>query len=181
MCIVIDALSLMLIFGMSYRSFDYCFTWKIPMYPRRSSRLKRGSKEEFQGSPSPSEGSIHHKQTKKQKGSLKKTKINDSGADTDDERDRDILDIIGSSRQKHVEEEKGWRSGVVNKGGESSDEDCDSVSSSISSGPSVPHSSSRKQRPWQSLCSACWNLYQRAKEMNAPILNKLLDNGEWMH
>lgn len=151
------------------------------MYPRRSSRLKKGSKEEFQESPSPSEVSSHHKRTKKQKGSLRKTKINVSGIDTDDERDRDIIDIIGNIHQKHVKKEKGRRTGVVNKEDESLDEDCDSNSSSISSGPSVPHSSTKKQRPWQDLCSACWNLYQRAKKMNSPIQNKLLDNGEWMH
>lgn len=142
------------------------------MYPRRSVRLSKGSKEEFQESPIPNEESHHHQWTKKQKRTLRKTKVDDSGANTADETDQDILDII----------DEGWCAAVADEGVDFSDEDCDSLADSISSGPSALHSSTaKKQRSSQGLCSACWNLYQKAKKMKSPIKDKLLDNGEWTH
>lgn len=148
------------------------------MYPRQSSRIRRGSKEEFQGSPSPNEP-IHHKWMKKKKSALRKTKVDDSGANTDDERDCEILDM-DSTQQKHLKKDEGWFARVDDEGVDLSDEDCGSVSS-ISSGPSALDSSnSRKQWLSQGFCSACWNLYKKAKKMKAPIKNKL-DNGEWSH
>lgn len=150
------------------------------MYRRQSSRLRKGSKEEFQGSLSPNE-SIHHKLTKKKKkGALRKTKVDDSGANTDDERDCDILDI-DSIQQKHIKKDEGLFAMVDDEGVDLSDEECGSVSS-ICSGPFIQdNSNSRKQRPSQGFCSACWNLYKKAKKMKAPIKNKLLDTGEWSH
>lgn len=152
------------------------------MYSRRSLRLRKGSKEEFQGSPSPNEEYIYHKWTKKQNKALRKTEVDDSEANTDDEKDRDILEIIDSAHQRRVKKDEGWSAGVPDEGVDSSDEDCDSVISSISSGPTVLHSNTaKKQRSLQGLCSACWNLYQKAKQMKGAIQNKLLDNGAWTH
>lgn len=163
---------------LSFRSFDFCIRWKLPMYPRQSSRIRKGSKEEFQGSPSPNEP-IYHKWMKKKKRALRKTKVDDSGANTDDERDCEVLDI-DSTQQKHVKKDEGWFARVDDEGVDLSDEDCGSVSS-ISSGPSALDSSnSRKQWLSQGFCSSCWNLYKKAKKMKAPIKNKL-DNGEWSH
>lgn len=140
------------------------------MYPRSSSRLRKGSGEEFQGSLSPIEKPIRHKRTKRQKRSLRKTQDDDSGADTDDERDCDILSVI--------EREEGWCSGVADEEVDLSDDDCDS----ISSGPSALHSSpAKRQEPSPGLCPTCWSLYKKAKKMKAPIKNKHLDNGEWTH
>lgn len=154
----------------------------VPMYPRRSFNLSKGSKEEFLESPSPNEESSHRQSTKKQKRTLRKTKVDDSGANTADETDQDILDIIDCAQQKHVNIEEGWCAAVADEGVDFSEEDCDSLTSSISSGPSALHSSTdRKQSSSQGLCSACWNLYQKAKKMKSPIKDKLLDNGEWTH
>lgn len=146
------------------------------MYPRQSSRIRKGSKEEFQGSPRPNE-SIHHKWMMKKR-ALRITKVDDSGANTDDESDCEILDI-DSTQQKHVKKDEGWFARVDDEGVDLSDEDCSSVSS-ISSGPSAWDSNSRKQRLSQGFCSACWSLYKKAKQVKAPIKNKM-DNGEWSH
>lgn len=148
------------------------------MYPRQSSRIRKGSKEEFQGSPSSNE-SVRHKWTKKKKKkkrAFRKTKVDDSGATTDDERNCDVFDI-DSTQQK----DEGWFARVEDEGVDLSDEDRGSVSS-ICSGPSVlDRSNSRKRRPSQGLCSACWKMYKKAKKVKAPIKNKLLDKGEWLH
>lgn len=150
------------------------------MYPRRSCRLRKGSKEEFQESPRPNEESSPPKWAKNRKRTLRETKVDDSGANTDDEAAQDILDIINCAHQKRVDIDEGWRAGVADEGVDFSDEDRDSVTSSISSGPSARHgSTAKKQRSSQGLCSACRNLYQKAKKMKAPVKNKLLDNGEW--
>lgn len=145
------------------------------MYPRQSSKIKKGCKEELLGSSSPNE-SIHHNWTKKKqkkKGALRKTKVDDSGATTDDGDTGDILDI-DSTQQKN----DGWFVRVDDEGVDLCDGDSSSVSS-ISSGPLVlDSSSSRKQRPSQDFCSACWNLYKKAKKVKAPLKNEL-DNGEW--
>ncbi|TNM98050.1 hypothetical protein fugu_014296 [Takifugu bimaculatus] len=129
-----------------YSSFEYCLKRKIPMYPRRSFSLSKGSKEEFQERPSPNEESRHHQGTKKKKRTLWKTKVDDSGANTADETDQDILDIIDCAQQKRVDIDEGWCAAVADEGVDFSDEDCESVTSSISSGPSALHSSTAKKQ-----------------------------------
>lgn len=147
------------------------------MYPMQSSRIRKGSKEEFQGSPS-SNVSIHYKWTKKKRRAWRETKVDNSEANTVEERDCDILDI-DSTQEKHVKKGEGWFARVDDEGVDLSDEDCSSVSS-ICSGPSALDSSnSRKQRPSQSFCSACWNLYKKAKKVKVPVKSKLLDKGKW--
>lgn len=146
------------------------------MYPRQSSKIGKGPKEEIRRSPSPNE-SIHHKWKKKKKRALGKTKVDDSGANTDDERDCDTLDI-DSTQQKDEEEELFTR--VDDEGVDFAGDDWDSISS-ICSGPSVLQSSDpRKQIPSRGVCSVCWNLYKKAKKVKAPNKNKV-DNGGWPH
>lgn len=148
------------------------------MYTRQSSRIRKGSKEKFQGSPSLNDDdvSFHHKGTKKKNRLLRKTKV-DSGTNTDDESNCYILDI-DTTQQKHVKKDEEWFARMHDEGLDLSDEDCGSVSS-ICSGPAALDSNiSRKQRPSQGFCSACRNLYKKAKklkEINNP------DNGEWSH
>lgn len=150
------------------------------MYTRQSPRIRKGSNEEFQGRLSPNE-SVHHKWTvkkkKKRKRALRKTRVDDSGANTDDERDCDVLDM-DSTQQKRVKKGEGWLATVDDEGVDLSDEDCCSVSS-ICSGPSVQdRGHSRKHRLSQGFCSACWNLYKKAKKAKAPVKKNLLDKGE---
>lgn len=150
------------------------------MYTRQSSRIATRSNEELQEGPNANE-SIHHKWTKKKKKkkrAWRKTKVDDSGANTDDERDCDFLD---GAQQKHVEKDGGWFATLHDEGVDLSDEGCRSVSS-ICSGPAVQDSSnSGKQRPSQGFCSACWNLYKKAKRAKAAVKNKLLDEGDrWL-
>lgn len=170
----------MLIVTISCRSFDYSVSWKLPMYTRQSATIKKGCKDEFQASSSPNE-SIHHKWTKKKKKeeALRNTKVDDGGATTDDKSDCDILDI-DSTQQKHVHKNDGWFVRVDDDGVDMSDGDCSSVSSVISGPLILDGSSSRKKRTSQNFCSACWNLYKKAKKVKAPFKNKL-DNGEWLH
>ncbi|GLD51375.1 uncharacterized protein AKAME5_000444600 [Lates japonicus] len=162
-----------------YRSFEYRLKWKGPMYPRRSSRLPQASKKSPQRSPSPNEEVIQRKLRGKRRGAWqRKTKADEGVVNTDKRSKRDIIDIINDTRDASVaEKDEGKFVAIADKGVDESDDDCCSVNSSIASGPSLlPHTSPRKQRPAQGLCSACQKLYQRAKKMKAPIKNKLLDN-----
>lgn len=146
------------------------------MYPRRSSRSTKASKERPQRSPSPDEEVIHRRSRgKRQRTGLRKTKADDSVVDTDEGRVRDIIDVINSTHDaKYVAKED------EEKLLELADEDCYSITSSTAPGPSVLHNTTvKKLRPSQSMCSACWKLYQKAKKMKAPMKNKLLDNGEY--
>lgn len=143
------------------------------MYPRRSSRSTKASKERPQRSPSPDEEVIHRRlRGKGQRTGLRKR---DSVVDTDEGRVRDIIDVINSTHYaKCVAKED------EEKLLELADEDCNSIRSSIASGPFVLHNTTvKKLRPSQGVCSACWKLYQKAKKMKAPMKNKLLDNGEY--
>lgn len=146
------------------------------MYPRRSSRSTKASKERPQRSPSPDEEVIHRRSRgKRQRTGLRKTKADDSVVDTDEWRVRDIIDVINSTHDaKYVAKED------EEKLLELADEDCNSIRSSIASGPSVLHNTTAKKlRPSQGMCSTCWKLYQKAKKMKAPMKSKLLDNSEY--
>lgn len=130
------------------------------MYPRRSSRSTKGSKQKAQRSPSPKKDVPHRPGGKRLR--------------------KDIIDLIDSSYDEDKEDEENVHL-VLDNGVYNSDDDdgCDSDISSVASGPSVLCKSfARKVRPSQPLCSACQKLFQKAKKMKAPIKNKLLDNGE---
>lgn len=168
----------MLTNGVSCSSFEYCLEWKLPMYTRRSSKLTKGSMGGSQRSPHPNDDSIHGMWEKRHSTALRKSKVTDNVVNTDEESVCDIIDIINGTHNAKRLAKEGEE--VDDEGLDSSDEDRHSVSSSVASGPSVLQSSSaRKGRPSQGLCSACWKLYHKAKKMKAPIIDKLLDNGEW--
>ncbi|XP_029308716.1 uncharacterized protein LOC115022051 isoform X1 [Cottoperca gobio] len=142
------------------------------MYPRRSSSRSKASKRSPQRSPSPTEEVIQRRlKGKRQRTGMKKTK-------TDEWRDRDIIDVINSTRDAKgvAEEDEGKFVEMTDKVDEL-DEDCVSVTSSIDSGPSLQHNaSSKKLSPSQGLCSACRTLYQKAKKMKTQMKDKRLDN-----
>ncbi|XP_075954189.1 uncharacterized protein LOC142956466 isoform X1 [Anarhichas minor] len=177
-CITLDRCFITL----CYRSFEYCVKWKLPMYPRRSSRPPKASKRSPQRSPSPNEEVIQRRwRGKRQRTGLREAEADDNLVNTDkEEEDRDIIDVINSTLQARrvAEEDEVKFVEVTDEGVDDSDEDCVSVTSSIASGPSVLHNSvsPKKLRPPQGLCSACKTLYQKAKKMKAPIKSKLLDN-----
>lgn len=148
------------------------------MYPRGSSRPPKASKRSPQRSPSPVEEVIQRRlRGKRQRSGLRKTEAADSVVNTDEGRERDIIDIINTTHdaQRVAEDDEVKFVEVADKGVDESDEDCASVTSSVASGPSILLKKPKKQTP---LCSACRKLYQKAKKMKAPIKNKLLDNGE---
>lgn len=165
-----------------YRCFEYCVKWEIPMYPRRSSSSAKSSKKRPQRSPSTKKNIPLKSRDKRQRTGLRKTKVDNSIADADEGRARDIIDIIDSSHDdKHVAEEKEDELvELADEGLDHSDEDFHPFTSSISSGPYSLRRAAAK-RPSQGMCLACQKLYQRAKKMKAPIKNKLFDNGEGPH
>ncbi|XP_068594297.1 uncharacterized protein si:ch211-227n13.3 [Cebidichthys violaceus] len=151
------------------------------MYPRCSSRLPKASKRSPQRSPSPNEEVIQRRwRGKRQRTGLRETEADDNLVNTDEEEDRDIIDVIDSTLEARrvAEEDEVKFVEVTDEGVDDSDEDCVSVTSSIASGPSVLHNSvsPKKLRPSQGLCSACKTLYRKAKKMKAQIKKKLLDN-----
>ncbi|TMS10058.1 hypothetical protein E3U43_002717 [Larimichthys crocea] len=164
-----------------YSSFEYSLKWGGTMYPRRSSRLSKGSTKSPKRSPSPNKDVIQRKLSgKRPKAGQRKTKAVNNIVDADEGNIRDLIDIINSPNDvKHVAEEEEEDGGellkVVDEGVDYSDED--SVISSVASGPSLKwRPSPKKHRPLQGVCSACRKLYQKAKKMKAPLKNKLLDN-----
>lgn len=150
------------------------------MYPRRSSSSAKSSKKRPQRSPSTKKDIPLKSRDKRQKTGLKKTEVDNSIADADEGRARDIIDIIDSSHDdKNVAKEK--KEGLVEQVDEELDHsDEDFHPSSSSSGPHVLRRSTAK-RPSQGMCLVCQKLYQKAKKMKAPIKNKLFDNGECAH
>ncbi|KAI3375264.1 hypothetical protein L3Q82_021762 [Scortum barcoo] len=140
-------------------------------YPRTPKPRKR--------SPSPVEELIQRKlSAKRRRTGLRKTEDCNSVLNADEDKTRDILDIIDTTHNARAvaEDDKVKFVEVADRGVDESEEDCVSATSSIASGPSVLYEKPKKQRPLQGLCSACRKLYQRAKRMKAPIKNKLLDN-----
>ncbi|KAM6919599.1 uncharacterized protein PEZ65_011691 isoform 2-T2 [Lycodopsis pacificus] len=152
------------------------------MYPRHSSRQPKASKRSPQRSPSPNEEVIQRRwRGKRQRTGLRETEADDNLVNTDEEEDRDIIDVINGTLQARrvAEEDEVQFAEVTDKGVDDSGDDCVSVTSSIASGPSVRQNSvsPKTLRPPQVLCSACKTLYyQKAKKMKAPIKSKLLDN-----
>ncbi|KAA8587447.1 uncharacterized protein si:ch211-227n13.3 isoform X2 [Etheostoma spectabile] len=149
------------------------------MYHQRPSRLPKASKNNPQRSPSPNEEVIQRKlKSKRQRTGPRKIEAGDNIVNTDEGKDRDIIDIINSTHDgKDVEEYEGKSVEVVDEGVDESDEDCCSVSSSVASGPSfLRNASPKKPRPSQGLCSDCQNLYRKAKKIKAPMKSKLLNN-----
>ncbi|XP_077954672.1 uncharacterized protein LOC120816419 isoform X3 [Gasterosteus aculeatus] len=138
------------------------------MSPKRSSRQPKSSKKSPQRSPSPNEEVFQRRwRVKRPRTRLRET-------DADERKDLDIIDIINRSTEaRRVAEEEDVP--VVEA---TNDEDCDSVSSSVASGPSLLHSrvSHKKVRPSQGLCSACKTLYQKTAKKKAPLKKQLLDN-----
>nr|XP_046264558.1 uncharacterized protein si:ch211-227n13.3 isoform X2 [Scatophagus argus]XP_046264559.1 uncharacterized protein si:ch211-227n13.3 isoform X2 [Scatophagus argus]XP_046264560.1 uncharacterized protein si:ch211-227n13.3 isoform X2 [Scatophagus argus] len=142
---------------------------------RRSSRLTKASEKSLQRSPSPNEVVQHRLRGKRKRRGLRKSKADYIVIDRDKRRDRDIIDIINNDQDaKHIaKKDEGKFVEVADEGVDMSDEDCNSVTSSVASGPSCLHSNSAQKH---SLCSACQKLYHKAKKMKAPIKSKLLDS-----
>lgn len=137
------------------------------MSSRCSSRLSKASKTRVQKRPAPSQDVAPVKPRRQ----TRRTQLKNADvcrADGDDE--KDLLNLIDSSREDAVE--------IVDNGLDVSDEDLASDGCSIVSGPSlVHHTPSKRPMSSHALCSACRELYQKAKRTKAPIKNKLLDNG----
>lgn len=167
----------LLFFKVEYysRSIKYCVKWKGSMCPQRSNRQPRASKKNTKTSTAPEEEVIQYQlRGRKRRGT---GNTGDSLCITGGGTGRDILDIIGTQEEKHVGEEDGGKAvDTADKELDDLDEDRVSVCSSTASGPSFYHSTSRKGRPSQNLCLACQKLYQKAKKIKTPAINKLLDN-----
>lgn len=85
-------------------------------------------------------------------------------------------DIVYSSNGKYdADEDRGKAVEITDNGLDESDEYGGSECSSIASGPSFLHRA-KKLKTSCVLCSACRNLYERAKRTKAQIKNKLQDN-----
>lgn len=147
------------------------------MCPQRSNRQPRASKKNTKTSPAPEEEVIQRQlRGRRRRG---KGSTGDSLCIAGEGTGCDILDIIATQEEKHVGEEDGGKVvEIADKELDDLDEDRVSVCSSTASGPSFYHSTYRKARPSQNLCLACQKLYQKAKKIKTPIINKLLDNGE---
>lgn len=158
-----------------YRSIRYCVKWKGSMCPQRSNRQPRASKKNTKTSPAPEEEVIQRQlRGRRRRG---KGSTGDSLCIAGEGTGCDILDIITTQEEKHVGEEDGGKAvEIADKELDDLDEDRVSVCSSTASGPSFYHSTYRKARPSQNLCLACQKLYQKAKKIKTPIINKLLDN-----
>ncbi|XP_008286733.1 uncharacterized protein LOC103362218 isoform X2 [Stegastes partitus] len=146
------------------------------MCPQHSTRLPKASKNRPQKSPVSDEDVIQRRlKSQRRRTWQRKTEADDSVVDTDERRQRDLIDIIDCT---HDDENVTMEQTVeINDTGlTESDEDCISVCSSIASGPSLlHHATPKKPKPSQGLCSACRKIYQKAKRTKAPIKNKLLD------
>ncbi|XP_028988596.1 uncharacterized protein si:ch211-227n13.3 isoform X2 [Betta splendens] len=133
------------------------------MHLRHSSKLAKGSNKSPRKKNSPDEDGIKHKVVeKKPRTGMRRTKSSNGVVHAKERH------LISSPHETDgvVEEE------ILDQGLDEWDDDCASVSSSISSGPSLYYPA----RLSQDLCSACQKLYQKARRMKAPLKNKLLDN-----
>lgn len=144
------------------------------MPPRRSTRSSSSSEGESQMRANPQQTVG----TGRRRARSKKNQDQNGVIDTNEDRARDLLDIIDTSEAQDVSTEQEVHSegagGVCD-----SDEDRLSVSS-ISSGPSAPrHTSGRTPESSPTLCSVCHKLHQKAKRMKKPMKDKQLDNGEY--
>lgn len=148
------------------------------MYPRRSSRLSKASKKSPERNPSSDEEVIQRRPRGRRQttGKSRKSRSGD-GMVNADQRKRDVIDIINSTHgAEHLAKEDKEKSvEVADRGVDESDEDWCSVTSSVTSGPSLSYHA----RPTQDRCSVCQKLYQKARRMKAPLKNKPLDHGEW--
>ncbi|XP_037314190.1 uncharacterized protein si:ch211-227n13.3 isoform X1 [Pungitius pungitius] len=164
-----------------YRLFEYSVTWNLPMSPKRSSRQPKSSKKSPQRSPSPNEEAIQRMwRVKRPRTRLRETDADANSVNTVETEDLDIIDLINRSTdaRRVAEKEDLQFVEVTDDGLDVMDEDCDSVTSSIASGPSHRHSSvsHEKVRPSRGLCSACKTLYQKTAKKKAPLKKPPLDN-----
>ncbi|XP_013864439.1 uncharacterized protein LOC106517932 [Austrofundulus limnaeus] len=149
-----------------YRCVEFNLKWTRHMSPRCSSRLSKASKTRVQNRPKPSQD-VAPGEPRRQTRRTRLRNADGCKAEADDE--KDLLDLIDSSGEDAVE--------IVDNGLDVSDEDLASDCCSVVSGPSmVRHAPSKTPKSSHGLCSACRELYQKAKRTKAPIKNKLLDN-----
>lgn len=153
-----------------YRSFECCVKWKGSMSPQRSNRWPKASKKNTQKSPTPKEEVVQHRLRGQR---LRKAKTGDVVSSTGRGTKRDIFALINNAQDEECVggEDGGKAVEITDKGLDDS-----SVCSSTASGPSFYFANSGKPSPSQNLCSACRKLYQKAKKIKTPIINKLLDN-----
>ncbi|XP_015233493.1 PREDICTED: uncharacterized protein LOC107086809 isoform X1 [Cyprinodon variegatus] len=150
-----------------HRSYKYWLKWTVPMSIRRSSRLKstHNSPTRDRYNPKP------RLRTRRGRSSLKETDSNES-------KDCDIIDLINKNPNKsHVPEHKTSTEavGFLSYGLDESNDESDSESSSIASGPSTLCYDNREEL-YCHLCSPCHKLYEKAKRLKEPVKNKLLNN-----
>lgn len=139
---------------------------------RRSSRLKS-----TQNSPTRDRYNAKPRlRTRRGRSSLKETDSNES-------KDCDIIDLINKNPNKsHVPEHKTSTEavGFLSYGLDESNDESDSESSSIASGPSTLCYDNREEL-YCHLCSPCHKLYEKAKRLKEPVKNKLLNNGLFIY
>ncbi|XP_054889343.1 uncharacterized protein si:ch211-227n13.3 [Poeciliopsis prolifica] len=148
-----------------YRSFEYTLNWPATMSLRRPSRLQFPQK-----SPASDEDVARPRRRSRRR----RQRLDETQADVSEE--GDIIDLIAS----HPFAKEGaarMAVGTLSYGLDKSNDESGSESSnsSIVSGPSTLCCDYRDEF-YSDLCSACHNLYKKAKRLKAPIRSKLLDN-----
>ncbi|KAF0047312.1 hypothetical protein F2P81_000945 [Scophthalmus maximus] len=133
-----------------FRSLEYCVKWKKSMYPQRSSRPRRPSEKNPLRSSSPEEEEDVKLRGRRRRAGQRTTNASRGVVNTDEGSNRDMIDAIDDAqygkRGAEEEEADGKFVEVADKGVDESDEDCDSVNSSICSGPSILHPTTHNTR-----------------------------------
>ncbi|XP_047224607.1 uncharacterized protein si:ch211-227n13.3 isoform X1 [Girardinichthys multiradiatus] len=146
-----------------YRSFEFSLRW-TPMSFRRSSRLKSILKTPVldEDVEQPRRRSLRGRSRLKETDAIKSNNC-------------DIIDLINRNRDLDHTAKLGEAVGVLDFGLDQSNDEDGSESCSIVSGPSTL-CQDNKEELCHNLCSACQELYKKAKSLKTPILSKLLDN-----
>ncbi|XP_041848868.1 uncharacterized protein si:ch211-227n13.3 isoform X3 [Melanotaenia boesemani] len=154
---------------------SYCLKWKGSMSSQRANKLSKASKKNTKKSPKPDVEVIQRRVIDwRVRTYLNQVKADDNVADVDEEKD---CYIVYTCNGKHDgDKDRGEAAEITDNGLDESDEDGDSECSSIASGPSLHHATSKKLKTSWLLCSACRKLYKMAKGTTAPVKNKLYDN-----
>ncbi|XP_030608024.1 uncharacterized protein LOC115795992 isoform X2 [Archocentrus centrarchus] len=147
------------------------------MSPQRSNSRPKASKKNTQKSPTPKEEFVQ-RWLRGQSQRLRKAKTGDGIGCTGRGKKCDIFDLINNAQDEECVggEDGGKAVEITDQGLDDSEEYCVSVCNSTESGPSLYLANTRKPRPSQNLCSACRKLYQKAKKIKTPVINKVLDN-----
>ncbi|MEQ2215566.1 hypothetical protein XENOCAPTIV_002724 [Xenoophorus captivus] len=150
-----------------WMSFEFSLRW-TPMSFRRSSRLKSILKTPVldKDVEQPRRRSLRGRSRLKETDAIKSDNC-------------DIINLINRNRDSDHTAKLGEAVGILDFGLDQSDDEDGSESSSSSSIVSGPSTlcQDNKEELCHNLCSACQELYKKAKSLKTPILSKLLDNG----